>query len=550
MNNETFIENDSKRSFFINTNESMNVNNEELNHTQDKIFTLADNTRTINDNEIQSSVNMNVNNDKKSNEKYYKGTLDGFMNQVPLSFYTAIVFLLFAILIMVDGGEMTVISLLVTKLGASWKLTNFEKGIMGSSVFIGFFAGTLFSGKMSDISGRKPMFVVGNFIVSIFAIASAFSPNYIWFTVFRGFCGLGIGLSLPASSALSTEICPAQYRGFLINLLAIFFPLGEIITALIAKSVLNDKENGWRVLLAIIAAPMIFALIISIFIRESPRFLANNREFNRAYLEIDRLLDGNVVLSDIDKFNIKQEIILMSENNEIESSYLSLFNKKYLCLSLSVSFILFTCSFIYYGVVYILPEGLEKNFHHSHFSSNSTMSSYSNSTSLTDSSKPSNIEDGIQNNTDLSKVFNGIIYSALSEIPAPLFSMLLVNIKILGRRYSLAISLIIVVVFSLLCAQFNSSLTVFASLLKFGINIPFSIAYLYISEVFPTKIRSIAIGFTNSFTRIGGIITPVVSQWLFEFKPFAPYLLFSVVSGLASLCAFTLQIETYGKILE
>lgn len=557
IKNNEFSFNNRKNEFNnnFNSNSTYNPNNEFF--IEDKVL-------------IKNQENIN---------SYYKGTIDTFINNFSFSMYTVSVFVVFSLLILVDGGEMTVISLLVTKLGKVWGLSNFEKGVMGSAVFVGFFAGTLVSGKVSDVSGRKPIFLIGNLIVTLFAIASAFSPDYAWFTIFRGFCGFGVGLALPSSAALSAEICPSQYRGVLINVLTIFFPIGEIITAIIAKSLLKDSENGWRFLLLIISVPMIIAFLLSLVIRESPRFLANNHEFEKAYEEIENLMGGNRKLTNIEKFNIKQEVLIASENCTIESSYLSLFSKQFLRLNLSVCFLLFSCSFIYYGVVYVLPEGLERNYNKTEIESISSVSDqedinylrmlldndeevsaeyYDSHASL--DNKYSNIskfyqqQDIFENSTiddsDLDEVFDGVIYSALSEIPSPIFGMILVNTPILGRRYSIAVGFIIVSVFSSLSIYFNNNLVVWASLLKFGINIPYSIGYLYVSEVFPTKIRSIAIGFTNSFTRLGGIVTPILSQWLFDLHYTYPYYAYTIDAGLSVLLAFSLQVETYGRILE
>lgn len=561
------FEKDSSNQELNETNNSFVITKKNFNNkgNEEKLFTICDNTQISNqknillkthltayDNELTENMKVRQ---STNNEFYYKGTIDSFINQVTFNFYTFSAFLIFSLLIMIDGGEMTVISLLVSRLGESWNLSNFEKGVMGASVFLGFFAGTLISGKVSDISGRKPIFLIGNFLVCVFAIASAFSPNYAWFTIFRGFCGFGVGLALPSSAALSAEICPAQYRGILINILTIFFPIGEILTAIIAKSLLKENpENGWRYLLAIISFPMLIAFLVSIFIRESPRFLANNKEFNQAYKEIEILLGKK--LTEIEKNNIKQEINLASENVAIESNYTTLFTQAYLRLNMSVCFLFFSCSFIYYGVVYVLPEGLELNY-------NSTISNYKNITNniINSSNTDINSEEfpllGTNefNSTgtkkiDLDNVFNGVIYSALSEIPSPIIAMLLVNIKFLGRKYSIVVGFICVSIFSLFCVYFNYQLVIFASLLKFSINIPFSICYLYVSEVFPTKIRSIAIGFSNSFNRIGGIITPIVSQFLFYHNKTFPYIIYFALSIIAIFLGISLPIETYGRILE
>lgn len=494
---------------------------------------------SLDETKIDNSIKENKENKKRSiffkknNIKY--GILDGYINQIGINKYTFSIMVIFSFLIMIDGGEMTVVSLLVTKLGSDWKLNDTQKGLMGAAVFIGFFLGTLISGKLSDIYGRRPLFLIGNFTICLFALLSAFSASFISFSIFRGFCGFGVGLSLPSSAAMATEVCPSKLRGILINLLAVFFPLGEIITALIAKQLMKNYDEGWRYVLGFIAIPMILVFLLSIMIRESPRFLANNHQFEEAFEEIELLLNRKILISDEDKKKIVDEVNIASENSKLNSNYLELFNKKYLHLCLSVSFLLFSCSVIYYGVIYILPQAIERNI---------------NSNNKSNSSIDENINDTIMTTEDLNEVFDGVIYSALSEIPAPLIALALVNIPSIGRKYGLAIGFGITSIFALFCLFFNDSIIVWASLLKFGINIPFSIGYLYVTEAFPTKIRSIAIGFTNSFTRIGGIITPLISQLLFEVKVALPYLFYLIFSVGSVFISVFLPVETYGRVLE
>ena len=50
---------------------------------------------------------------------------------------------------------------------------------------------------------------------------------------------------------------------------------------------------------------------------------------------------------------------------------------------------------------------------------------------------------------------------------------------------------------------------------KFGAAASFSIVYLYTAELYPTVVRSTAIGLCSMMARIGGILAPQVSNIYF-----------------------------------
>jgi MFS family permease len=54
-------------------------------------------------------------------------------------------------------------------------------------------------------------------------------------------------------------------------------------------------------------------------------------------------------------------------------------------------------------------------------------------------------------------------------------------------------------------------LTVTVSMIgKFLISMTFAIAYLYTAELFPTKVRNMAVGTASTFARIGSISAPYI----------------------------------------
>uniref|UniRef100_A0A1I7WBZ9 MFS domain-containing protein n=1 Tax=Heterorhabditis bacteriophora TaxID=37862 RepID=A0A1I7WBZ9_HETBA len=82
---------------------------------------------------------------------------------------------------------------------------------------------------------------------------------------------------------------------------------------------------------------------------------------------------------------------------------------------------------------------------------------------------------------------------------------------------------------------------------KFTISCSFMGVYVYASEIFPTNIRNLSIGFCEMMSRIGGILAPYVAV-LARVSPFLPMLVLSLISAIGGLLTFILP-ETLNKRL-
>ena len=83
---------------------------------------------------------------------------------------------------------------------------------------------------------------------------------------------------------------------------------------------------------------------------------------------------------------------------------------------------------------------------------------------------------------------------------------------------------------------------------KFLISMTFAIAYLYTAELFPTKVRNLAVGMASTFARIGSISAPYIVDILGSVHAGIPVVIFGVASASAGLFALMLP-ETLNKRL-
>ena len=440
--------------------------------------------------------------------------LDELINTVGINCYSFRIYSIIALFLLADGGEMIVISILIPELTKIWNLSELEKGFLGSAVFVGFFFSTLISGKFADLYGRKPAFITGAVTSAVFALVSAFSPNYYVLLTFRAFFGIGVGISVPSASSLAAEITPTKYRSWVLNLVWMFFPVGEVISVISAKYLLNSTD-GWRYLLGIVAIPNIISCIISFFINESPRFYITNEKYEEGFINLDRILQRSK--EKIELTNEHKERIMKEEKLDLKSNYTSLCKKKYVRLTLQTCAIFFTCSFCYYGMLYILPQLMENLF-----------------------SKLNKIE------SNEAKI-QALIYSAVAEVPAVFFTCYISNVPAIGRIKTLALGFFLTLCFTIFSAIYLDYIHILASCFKFAITIPFGVIYVYTCEAFPTKIRAIAVGVTNSLTRLGGILTPIITQLMFAYLNYSPFIVFGSLTLACFFISIFLPFETVGK---
>lgn len=130
--------------------------------------------------------------------------------------------------------------------------------------------------------------------------------------------------------------------------------------------------------------------------------------------------------------------------------------------------------------------------------------------------------------------------------------MTLLLLEFVGRKPTMAITFTGFGLSSLcvLVAHDRATLTFFLFTARALISGGFQAAYVYTPEVFPTKVRALALGSCSGFSRLGALITPFVSQVLVENNKTLAICFYSILALMAAICAMFLPIETKGRKLS
>lgn len=121
-------------------------------------------------------------------------------------------------------------------------------------------------GKLSDIFGRKPLFMIAISIFLVGSIASGFSQNIFMLSAFRAVQGVGAGGLMTLALAIIGDIVPprerARYQGYFLAVFGTSSVAGPIIGGLLAGTPEILFVSGWRWVFLVNVPIGIFALFV------------------------------------------------------------------------------------------------------------------------------------------------------------------------------------------------------------------------------------------------------------------------------------------------
>jgi AAHS family 4-hydroxybenzoate transporter-like MFS transporter len=139
---------------------------------------------------------------------------------------------------------------------------------------------------VGDRLGRRGALIGSVLVFALPTIAISAADTLLALAGLRFVAGLGLGGAMPNAASLASEYVPRRYRPIAVTLTIVCVPLGGTLGALLGGLVL--PLFGWRVLFVIGGAvPVLVALVLFLFLPESPRYLARRPD---RWPELARLL--------------------------------------------------------------------------------------------------------------------------------------------------------------------------------------------------------------------------------------------------------------------
>ncbi|KAK3795165.1 hypothetical protein RRG08_028364 [Elysia crispata] len=403
-------------------------------------------------------------------------------------------------------------------------LSDFSQMVMA----IGMTLGAVVFSFLSDRFGRKVIYMFCHTILFLVAVATAFTPNFVVFTILRFFTGATQQGTALTTSVLNIEQLPTAHRA---------------LPAVLGLVAYLTRDINWRYAQLLMSAFSVYVLIQWWITDESLRWLVANGRTRQAEKNIRKAArqNGTDVSRVLKVFRQETQPVLLPQTNKSETGFgktglsdseqneasekpcpseqekpisflQAIRHKTVLKVLVICCCIWFADSVSYYGLIMT-------------------------STSLVDD------------------LYLGYTVNILVELPAALAYVMLINR--IGRLKCIYIfntigglSLLTAVCLSTIPGAESipgrSILIVIVSLLgKFGVSLAYGTLWVFTPELFPTNIRNTCLGVSSMAARAGGMVAPY-SRTLGRHFPWAPGVIFGVLCLMIPLLTLFLP-ETHGR---
>ncbi|MHA7985361.1 MDR family MFS transporter [Rathayibacter sp. CAU 1779] len=136
-------------------------------------------------------------------------------------------------------------------------------------------------GKLSDIFGRRPLFIFGIVVFVIGSLLSSFSTSMLMLAAFRAFQGIGAGAMMALPLAIMGDILAprerAKYQGYFFAVFGISSVIGPLVGGIFAGANSILWVTGWRWVFLINVPIGIVALLMVVAFLHLPKVSAKKK---------------------------------------------------------------------------------------------------------------------------------------------------------------------------------------------------------------------------------------------------------------------------------
>ena len=421
--------------------------------------------------------------------------LKDFVDNEKISSYQKFVVFFCFILYIIDGFDFMIMAYLASSVANEFSLTGTNIGTLISAGLIGMTVCSFLLAPLADKIGRRNLINLCLLICGLSMFASAFATDFKQLVLCRFLTGVGIGGVQISAMILASEYSPTKYKSFSVGILSAGYGIGAISGALLA--VYSLESIGWRQVFLIGGFVTTFAFLCSL------KFLPESID----YLLIKQPKHALEKLNQIFSKMHKKPILTLPKayvKNQ-KSSYVEIFNHKYLVKSLVLWVSIFFILFGFYFVMGWTPKILNS----------------------------SGLDNSLSIKTAMMISVGGILGSFI--------------IGVLSSKVSVYINQIAFLILTYVCILLfvNNTdnlniLIIVATTLGFFINGCLAGIYAISTQLYEADVRSTGVGIATGVGRFGGIFSPIIAGYFLDLgnSPLELYGNFGFAFVLAAIAIF------------
>ena len=187
--------------------------------------------------------------------------------------YTILISLIVALGGFLLGFDSAVISGAVKGITVYFEMSDAMLGFAVGCVIFGAMAGNLMAGPMADRFGRKAVLIIVAALFAVSASWSALATGYTEFIIARIIGGVGIGGAILIAPIYIAEIAPPKLRGSLVSFNQLNIVIGISVAYFSNYFLVDLGEESWRWMLGVEAIPALIYFLCLFTVPKSPRWL-------------------------------------------------------------------------------------------------------------------------------------------------------------------------------------------------------------------------------------------------------------------------------------
>lgn len=213
-----------------------------------------------------------------------------YADEVRLTRFHLVLVVGIALAQILDGYDFQITSYALPGFSKEFGLNPGQAGSVAAAGNFGLLIGAIVFSQLADRFGRKPIFQLVLFSYALGSLLSGLAPNYQFLVGARFLAGLGIGAEFPVAFALLAELTPRKWRSKFIPLGPIMYGIGFIVAGLTSIFLLQASSGAaWRngYLLGVI--PALLIIYVRTQLPESVRFLVQKGRLDEATRVVQRI---------------------------------------------------------------------------------------------------------------------------------------------------------------------------------------------------------------------------------------------------------------------